>query len=247
MHRFFITPESVSENEILITGEDVKHIINVLRMKKSEEAVLCDGEGNDYYCTLEQFDKSFVKALIKQKQQNNAEPLIDVTLFQGIAKGDKMDFIIQKNVEMGVKTIVPVITSRTIVKLFDKKDIEAKVQRWQRIALEAAKQCGRGIIPIVKTPISLMKAYENSKNFELNIMPYEKEKSTSLREVITGKRPKSIAIYIGPEGGFSEEEASQALLCGLKCVTLGERILRTETCALVLMSILMYEMGDVKV
>lgn len=245
MPRFFIDSNLINENEITIQGEDVKHIINVLRMKKGEEAVLCDGKGIDYYCTLEHFDKTFVKAVIKRKEINNAESPVSISIFQGIAKGDKMDLIIQKAVELGVSEIIPIVTDRTVVKLNGKNDSELKQQRWQRIALEAAKQCGRGKVPKVYLPISIDEAFKNAKKFEMVLMAYEKERKTTLKKIIENKSPKTVAIYIGPEGGFSDEEASQALLHELNCVTLGNRILRTETCGLVLMSILMYEMGDV--
>ena len=245
MPRFFVEKENISENDITIVGEDVKHIKNVLRMKAGDEVTLCDGLGNDFSCVLNVFEKDFIEAKIIDKKKSEAESNLRITLYQGVAKGDKMDFIIQKNVEMGISRIVPVLTERTVVRFNDNKDREAKRQRWQRIATEASKQSGRGAITQVDMPMTFEQALKDSQGSEYVIVPYEKERDSSLKSTLLGKKFESVAVFIGPEGGFSEDEIEKAISSKATPVTLGKRILRTETCGLVMVSILMYEMGDI--
>lgn len=218
---------------------------NVLRLKPGENIILCDGYKNDYIVRVDRFQPDAVHTIIIETKENNTESPVSVTLFQGLPKSDKMDFIIQKGIELGVKKIVPVITERTIVRIDNKKDIENKLTRWRRIALEAAKQCNRGVIPDVSHPVSFAEALELSRDSMLSLIPYEKEMDKGLREYINNSLINSVSVMIGPEGGFSEKEVEKAISSGIKPVTLGPRILRAETAGLAVLSILMYELGDI--
>lgn len=248
MSRFFIKQTDITSNIINISGEDVNHIKNVLRLKCGNNIVLNDCTGNDYLVEIIKFEENCVSTRIINSYKSETEPQIDIILYQGLPKSDKMDLIIQKSIELGITKIVPVITERTIVKVEDKKSLENKVKRWQRIALEAAKQCNRGIIPQIEYPISYKRALELTKESELSFIPYEKESSNNLRKYMEQAKKdglKNISVIIGPEGGFTEKEVNEAVLVGVNPVTLGPRILRTETAGIAILSILMYELGDV--
>jgi 16S rRNA (uracil1498-N3)-methyltransferase len=245
MPRFFIDENNISEQHIYIRGDEARHIRNVLRMKPGDSIILCDGRGMDYISVIEGFEEGMVAALIKETKSSCSEPPIEVTLYQGLPKSDKMDFIIQKSVELGVCRIIPVITERTVVRFKDKKDMEKKKERWQRISHEAAKQCGRGIIPEVSFPVSYDDAVESARGAGLALIPYEKCMDSSLKECLHGSEERSAAVFIGPEGGFSDNEIKKAVSSGIKPVTLGNRILRTETAGLAVLIILMYEKGDI--
>jgi len=246
MPRFFVEKGNIFPDHIFITGEDVKHIRNVLRMKKGEEIVLCDGSGKDYIGIVEEFESDRIRAFVREVKKSRTEPSVEVTLFQGIPKSDRMDFIIQKSVELGVNQIIPVITERTIVRFNSQKDMDKKAGRWQKISLEAAKQCNRGIIPRVGSPLSFDDALKVCKEADLSIIPYEKHTGHGLKEYLYGNNAERICVFIGPEGGFSEEEMKKAVSSGIKLVTLGPRILRTETAAIAVLSIIIYEAGDIE-
>lgn len=245
MSRFFVNPDSVDRQSglITITGEDVKHIGNVLRASPGDALELSDGAGVDYVVVIEHISKDGIAAKIMSEKPNSTEPPVEITLFQGLPKADKMDLIIQKCIELGVNRIVPVVTDRTVVKL-DAKDAAAKTARWRRIALEAAKQCNRGIVPSVEEPVKLDKALKAAEGFDLKLLPYEQESHGSLRRHLQQYTAKRIAVFIGPEGGFSAEEVEKAVRGGFQSVTLGPRILRTETAGMAVISIIMYEIGD---
>jgi len=243
MPRFFVKPENILSDSIIIDGDDVKHIKNVLRLRCNDIITLCDGMGTDFTARIEKFESNLIYADIIDRRKNTTEPPIEVTLFQGVPKSDKMDLIVQKSVELGVTRIVPVITDRTVVVFRTEKDKESKAARWQRIAMEAAKQSNRGIIPIVDLPLNFKKALEYSKKVQLGIIPYEKENEKSLKRVLKGSGAKSIAVFIGPEGGFSQDEVDEAVSAGIISVTLGPRILRTETAGIAVLSAVMYEYG----
>lgn len=251
MSKFFINKSDISGGNINITGEDASHIKRVLRLKAGDNLTLCDGISMDYNCVIEKTDVNVVTLRIICSSFSNTEPKIDVTLYQGIPKSDKFDYIIQKNVELGVKSIVPVITERTIVKIENDSDGIKKAARWQKIAFEAAKQCNRGIIPKVELPILFNKALEKMSDFQLKIIPYEKENKNGLKSILNeyiintaGNNGLKAAIIIGPEGGFTEDEIREAKEKGAHSVTLGPRTLRTETAGVNVLSILMYELGD---
>lgn len=245
MPRFFVEQSNIYSNIINITGEDVNHIKKVLRLKCGDYITLCDGNGNDYLVEIEKFEAECVRTGIIRSEKSTTEPPIEVTLFQGLPKSDKMDFIIQKGVELGVGRIVPVITGRTVVRIENRQDAEKKSARWQRISLEAAKQCNRGVVPKVEIPQEYEKALTAAQSADLSVILYEKETKQGLRECIKKNDIKKISVIIGPEGGFMEDEIERAGFYGIKPVTLGPRILRTETAGIAVLSILMYELGDV--
>ena len=243
MHRFFAEPSAVNSESITITGDDVQHISRVLRLKCGDTVSVCDGRGTDYICTLADISKSEVRAQIKQKQKKKAESSLNITLYQGLPKGDKMDFIIQKCVELGVNKIVPVIMKRTVVK---PKNAILKAERWQRISAEAAKQSGRGIIPQILSPVSFGDAVLAVKESgALNILPYENEDKSALKALLKrNSKLTDINIIIGPEGGFDDEEIELSRNSNINTVTLGKRILRCETAPIAAVSAVMYELGD---
>ena len=239
MPRFFVKPEAVNGDQIEITGNDVNHIKNVLRMNVGEEISVSDGAGKDYFGKIEQMDKSAIFVHIENSWDSYVELPAKLYLFQGLPKADKMELIIQKAVELGVYAIVPVVMKRTIVKLDAKKEAK-KLTRWQQIAESAAKQSGRGLIPEVMAPVSFTEALNMASELEAAVLPYEKA-----RELVHSMRDKkSIGIFIGPEGGFDESEVEAAIAQGVYTMTLGRRILRTETAGLTALSILMFELDN---
>ena len=249
MPKFFIKTENLKENEeIWITGSDVNHIKNVLRKKVDDKINICNSDTQkNYECVIKNIEENKIVCKILDEVKSLAESNINITIFQGLPKSDKMELIIQKTTELGVKTIVPVITKRTVIKLKD-KDKQNKVDRWRNIAEVAAKQSGRDIIPTIENIINIadIKFDEFDKIFVL----YENEEKISLKDEIEqlkndNKEELNIGIVIGPEGGFAESEIEQLRLNqNVSVVTLGKRILRTETVALVVSGILMYELGD---
>lgn len=247
MYQFFIQPDSIKEEEIWIADpQDVNHIRNVLRMKKGEKvSFCCEAKGKEYICSIEEIESDIVKAAIIDINGESRELPVKITLFQGLPKSDKMELIIQKAVELGVAEIVPMATKRAVVKL-DAKKAAKKVQRWNEIAKSAAKQSKRGLIPEVKPVMSFKEAVEYGKSMDMLLIPYEDAKGIAhSREVVeTVKDKKSLGIYIGPEGGFPEEEVSLAMKAGAEPVTLGHRILRTETAGMTLLSILMFMLEE---
>ncbi|HEY9062290.1 MAG TPA: 16S rRNA (uracil(1498)-N(3))-methyltransferase [Pseudobacteroides sp.] len=245
MPRFFVKSENIENEKITISGEDFNHIKNVLRLRQGDSLIISDGNCWDYSVVIDSYAANYVTTTIVDSYKNTNESEIDITLFQGVPKSDKMDMIIQKSVEMGVKRIVPVITERTVVKINSEKDIKNKITRWQRIAIEASKQCNRGIMPIVEAPVTFRQSITEAKQADLNLIPYEKETGNKLKPVLKGGGAKTISVMIGPEGGFSNNEVDLAVENGCVPVTLGPRILRTETAGLLVLSIIMYELGDI--
>ena len=241
MPRFFVSPDAVKENEIEITGIDVNHIKNVLRMQVGESVEICDGKGTDYACVIKSLERDAVMLDIKDSSPSSAELKQRLYLFQGLPKSDKMELIIQKAVELGVYEIIPTVTSRCIVKIDAKKE-DKKIARWQQIAEAAAKQSGRGIIPKIKTPLSFKEALEYADSIDTVLVPYEKaEGIESTRAILSEAKDKSsVAVFIGPEGGFDQKEIELAQEKGAKAITLGKRILRTETAGLCILSVLMF-------
>ncbi len=248
MHRFFIDTHQINfiQNRIIIENEDVKHISRVLRLKEKDKVEICDGKNTEYICEIQSVDKNSVSLSIIGKEQSFKEPPIKTVLYQGSPKGDKMNLIIQKTVELGITEIIPVKMKRTIVQFGD-KDKQKKVDRWQRVALEAAKQSKRGIVPTVHFPLNFDQALEHSKKNQLNIMPYENENKKGFRTVMESLNKDNIdkiGIWIGPEGGLAEEEVAKAINNRVHLITLGPRILRTETAGFITLSLIMYELGD---
>lgn len=244
MSRFFVDKNNITGDTINITGDDVKHIKRVLRLKPGDIITVSDGCGTDYRVKIQKIGEDRIITDIMSSVPNNTESNLDITLYQGLPKSDKMDFIVQKSVELGVKRIVPVLTERTIVKIGNPKDVHNKVARWQRISLEAAKQCNRGAIPQVDAPVDFDKALKMAAGAELGLIPYEGENETRLGDQLK-RGIRSVAVMIGPEGGFSEKEVHKATESGIRPVTLGPRILRTETAGIVVLSIIGHELGDI--
>lgn len=245
MPRFFVDACDTKGKSITITGEDVNHIKNVLRLKIGDEITINDKEQTDYVCNISSFDDGVVVADIVDVLKNAAELPVKIVLFQGLPKLDKLEFIIQKAVELGVAEVVPVVTKRSIVKVDAKKE-EKKLARYQAIATSAAKQSGRGVIPEVKPFMSYKEAIKYASSLDMTIIPYEEAKGVEYsKEVIKSiKGKESLGIFIGPEGGFAKEEVDLALENGASAITLGHRILRTETAGLTTLSIIMFELEE---
>ncbi len=245
MYRFFVDKNNIFEDKIAVEGPDVNHIKNVLRMKIGETVLLSDGEDREYICEISEIEEDRVLARIVDIEGPSRELSIKVTLFQGLPKGDKMETVIQKMVELGGYSIVPVATKRSIVKL-DAKKAKAKVARWNAISESAAKQSKRGIVPEVLDVMTFGEAINIAKDFDKILIPYEEAENMSYtRQVVDSIKPgDSVAVFIGPEGGFAPEEVEKAIDAGAKSITLGRRILRTETAGMALMSVLMYSMEE---
>ncbi|MDD6276679.1 MAG: 16S rRNA (uracil(1498)-N(3))-methyltransferase [Clostridia bacterium] len=241
MYHFFVSPEQISKTEAVITGSDVNHIVNVLRMKIGEKIVVSDKNGASYCCEISEMSKSAVTARILDGQVSDSELPVKITLFQGLPKSDKMELIIQKAVELGAYRIVPVEMARCVVKLDGKKKA-AKAARWQTIAESAAKQSGRGIIPEVGAVMSLSDALEEARKLDMFFVPYECADSVKkFKEKLDCIQPgMSVGIFIGPEGGYEESEIEKAKVAGGEIVSLGKRILRTETAGIAALSVCMF-------
>ncbi len=243
MYQFFVDPSAINGHEIFIAGRDFNHIKNVLRMKPGETVNISDGISNrEYRCHIDSFSDDRVLLKLDFIKEADVELPVSVTLFQGLPKSDKMDLIIEKCTELGVSGIVPVSTERSVVK-YDEKKAEKRREHWQGKAEAAAKQSKRAVIPEVHGIVSMEEALEICEGYEIKLIPYElAEDFQKTRDIITGiKKDSRVAVFIGPEGGFSEGEIALSGNKGIVPVTLGKRILRTETAALVVLSWLIYE------
>ena len=251
MSKFFVKTEQINNNDIVIIGDDVNHIINVLRMKKTDKVQICNQDtGDNYNAEIVNYSKNEVECKIISKINETTESNVHITLFQGIPKFEKMELIIQKNTEVGIKSIVPVIMERTVVKL-DEKIASKKLERWQKIAESAAKQSGRNTIPQVKNIHTIKDLINIKDEYDAIIVCYENEKTNSLKkelksikEMLKAKSEIKIAVVIGPEGGLEEKDVEELQQNGAKIVTLGNIILRTETVALNILSVIMYEFSE---
>ena len=243
MSNFFIDSGNIDGENAYVTGNDVNHIKNVLRMKENDEIKLSTGDGLLYTAVISEFLPDRIVCRIIDCEGGKSELPARIILFQGLPKKDKMELIIQKAVELGVSEVVPVMMKRTIVKLEDNKKEQKKLERWRTISLTAAKQSGRAIVPEVSDFITFNEAVKRAKGLEYNLIPYENEKGMDkARELIKEvKNKKSIGIFIGPEGGISEDELELAINAGAKPISLGNRILRTETAGLALVSVIAFE------
>ena len=243
MSNFFIDSGNIDGENAYVTGSDVNHIKNVLRMKERDEIKLSAGDGLLYTATISGFLPDRIVCRIIDCEGGKSELPAKIVLFQGLPKKDKMELIIQKAVELGVSEVVPVMMKRTIVKLEDNKKEQKKLERWRTISLTAAKQSGRDIVPEVSDFITFNEAVKRAQSLEYNLIPYENEKGMDkARELIKEvKNKNSIGIFIGPEGGISEDELELAINAGAKPISLGNRILRTETAGLALISVIAFE------
>lgn len=243
MHKFFTPKELFYENEARILGEDVKHIYRVLRLEEGEKVVINNLQGEEFLGRIAEITKTEVKVVIDEKLEVNNESPLEVYLFQGLPKAAKMDLIVQKGTELGFKEITPIITERVDVKL---KGEFKKLDRLERIALEASKQSKRTFIPKINSPISFKELEEELKLMDLVVVPYENAENFGVKALVKNidKSIKKLGIIVGPEGGFEEEEINKLKDNGAYIVTLGPRILRTETAGFVCGSLLQYELGD---
>lgn len=247
MQRFFVEPHQIDEaaHQIHIVGTDVNHMSNVLRMKQGEEVWISDGGKKEYRCAIEAFSADEVLLHIIYAQEPDYELSSRIYLFQGLPKADKMELIIQKAVELGAYEIIPVETKRCVVKL-DGKKAAKKVDRWQQIAESAAKQSKRMLIPNVHQVLSFKEALKYAESMDIRLIPYELAKGMQeTKEILAAiELGQSIGIFIGPEGGFEEKEVEAAISEGAKPITLGKRILRTETAGLAILSVLMFQLEN---
>lgn len=244
MARFFVSPDQVKSGYITISGPDVRHITRVLRMGAGDIITVLDGAGRAYEARIENASWDQVRCEVLEQGQAGGEPPVRLTLVQGIAKGDKMDMVVQKCTELGVTSIIPVVCQYSVVKMTAKKAADRR-DRWQRIAVEAAKQCRRSVVPRVTTPTTWLEALEDIPERAVALMPYEGETEQKIRDLLRKlNAPTEIFIFIGPEGGIHPEELEQARWRGVIPVTLGPRILRTETAGLAASAMVLYEWGD---
>lgn len=246
MHRFFVDRDNIGEKTISIVGDDYNHIKNVLRLNIGDQVSICDGNERDYIGIIKSFGEDYVDLDIVKSFRSEGESHLYLKIYQGLPKGDKMELIIQKCTEIGVSEIVPISTARSIVKLKDKKKIDKKLSRWSKIAESASKQSKRGKVPKIDRVISLREALDELDD-ELAIVLYEAEDMKSFKSVLKSFEGKKVSLFIGPEGGFGEEEIEDIRERGVEVVSLGKRILRTETAGMVSSSIVMYELGDLGV
>ncbi|MEA4828028.1 MAG: 16S rRNA (uracil(1498)-N(3))-methyltransferase [Clostridium sp.] len=246
MHKFFVNIDKIYDNKAIIEGDDVKHIYKVLRLKEGETVNVNNCNGEEFLGTIESISKTKVEVKLSNKLEINNESPIDIYLYQGLPKSTKMDLIVQKCTELGVKEITPVITERVISALGDIKKDNKKVERWNRIAFEACKQSKRTLIPNINDSIDFIELLDNLKEMDLIVVAYENAENYGIKQMVRdiNKQVKKIAVIIGPEGGFEEEEILSLKNLGAYIVTLGPRILRTETAGFTCVSLLMYELGD---
>jgi len=252
MNRFYVRNSQIEGKFVFIEGTDVNHMKNVLRLMPGDHIEVSDGEGVLYTCAVAAYQKGIAQAEILSSRLSDTELGARLILFQGLPKKDKMDLIVEKAVELGASTVYPVETARSVEQVHDPARAEKKLDRWQRIAESAAKQSKRGVIPEVHAICSFGEMLQEVEKLDICLIPYElaedmKETDRVIlrcREIVKKKPNASIGIVIGPEGGFEEEEVRKAAAAGAVPVTLGRRILRTETAGLAALSILMYELED---
>ena len=245
MDRFFTPKNNINleQNTCIIEGEDVKHISRVLRSRENDKLEVCDMDNNEYICEIKEINKDNILLDIIEKVNIKRESNLKVKLYQGMPKGTKMELILQKLTEIGVDEIVLVQAKRSVTKIDNKKE-DKKIERWERIIYEAAKQSKRGKIPKLTGVLTFKEALADMQNNDLNLCPYENERTISIKEAIKDSSANTIGIFVGPEGGFEEEEVEKIQEIDGKVVSLGPRILRTETASVVASSIVLYELSD---
>ena len=245
MHRFFTTPENITDENVILRGTDVAHIRTVLRLKGGDRIQVLDGRGNCYTVILRTVGRDRIESTISLKEDaSNCESPLRICLGQGIVKGTGFDGIVRKSVELGVDKIVPISANRSIAKL-SQEDSERKINRWCRISREASKQCGRSSIPIIgPKPATVKEFCFNNQELDLKIIFWEEERSLRIKDLLHKNKLNSVAILIGPEGGFSSKEVEISRKYGFQSVSLGPRLLRTDTAPLAAISILQNRWGD---
>jgi 16S rRNA (uracil1498-N3)-methyltransferase len=240
MQRYFVEPNAIGSDLVTITGDDVKHIVRVMRMEAGDEVIVCDGRGQAYRVELTDLGDKAVIGRIVEPLHDEVESKVKITLAQGLPKGDKMELIVQKGTEVGISAFIPLDMKRCIVQYDHKKEAKRR-ERWEKIAKEAAEQAHRTIIPEVTEGKTFKQWMLTLNEYDLVIVPYEAEKAKGIREVL-GSHPnvENICVLIGPEGGIASEEIDTALAAGAIPVTLGPRIMRTETAGLVAATCVLY-------
>ncbi len=244
MRRFYCNADNIKDDRVYFDRGESKHISKVLRLEKGEELIVSTGDGLDRYCTLITSGEECTAEIIKTVKNEN-EPETEIILFQSVIKNEKMDFLVQKVTELGITKIVPIITERTVVKIEDTKKEEKKQERWQKIALEACKQCGRSRIPEVLKAVKLKDAVKYFNECSEKIVCYEEEKTQSIMETV--KKTECLGYFIGPEGGITEDEHKFLKEQGFISVSLGKRILRAETAAIATGAVVLALMGEMNV
>jgi len=241
MQRYFVSPEQMTDTTVCIEGEDVHHLVRVMRCKPGDRIICSNGCGRDVLAVIAAIQESSVTANIIQELEEHRELPVEVTVAQGLPKGDKMDWVVQKCTEMGVRRIIPFTSSRTVVLLNEEKGARRR-NRWQKIAKEAAEQAQRSVIPVIEPPVSWLQLLALEEQFDAALLAYEGEGTISLKRALEPTKPGSrILLVIGPEGGFDQSEVEQAVAQGMIPISLGKRILRTETAALYALAAISYE------
>ena len=243
MHRFFVTAESLHEKHVILTGSQAHQICDVLRMKSGDKIIVLDNTGYEYTVVLSKVGRQEVPGQVVDRKKCEAEPKTRITLYQSLLARDKFELVLQKCTEVGVVRFVPVVTQRCIVRLADTVTVK-KMSRWQSIITEAAEQSGRGRIPQIEDAVNFSDAVAGLDRFDCRLIGSLEANEPGLREIIrTGNtEPIEIALFIGPEGGFSKEEITLARSKGAVSFSLGKRVLRTETAAVVASALILYEL-----
>ena len=242
MTRFFVEPEQLQPDFLVLTGENAQHA-KVLRLQVNEEVLVCDGQGRECLCTVSDVSPGQISLVVKHRRESETEAAVRVSVYMAFAKGEKLEHVIQKATELGAFEIVAFPSSRCVSRP-DDKSLKKKLERWQKIAQSAAQQSGRGRIPQVLTLPSYQAALERSGGADLGLLFYENEQSTTLKMALSKKPYRTVSILTGPEGGLEESEVAQAAEAGLQVCTLGRRILRCETAPLCALSAIMYDAGE---
>ena len=242
MTRFFVTPEELMPEFLVLTGENAQHA-KVLRLKNGEEVLVCDGQGRECLCTISDVSPGQVSLVVKKRMESETEARVRASVYMAFSKGDKLEHVIQKATELGAYEIVAFPSARCVSRP-DDKSLKKKLERWQKIADSAAEQSGRGRIPEVLTLGSYKEALSRAAEAEKAILFYENERATTLRMALEAGNYSSVSLMTGPEGGLEEKEVAQAIEAGLQVCTLGRRILRCETAPLCALSAVMYASGE---
>ncbi|KJS80389.1 MAG: hypothetical protein JM58_18855 [Peptococcaceae bacterium BICA1-8] len=244
MRRFFVSTEDIKGEEVQIKDSDAHHLTQVLRLKEGEKVIVFDGTGLEYEIIIKNIASGLVSGEIQGITSSTRDSLIDVTLVQGIPKGDKMELIIQKCTELGIAKIIPVLTERTVVKLDDEKKGKRR-EKWQKIAQEASKQCKRATVPQIGEICTWEKYLTETSNKEPILVLWENETTRGIKSYLQeNKDLKQLTLVVGPEGGLAQQEVDKLLAMGAQTVSLGQRILRTETAGLAALVMVLYELGD---
>ena len=243
MSRFYVPKESVKGNKIFVYGKEAHHILDVMRLKKSDSVVTFDGTGKEYVGVIKEVGRDSLVVEVAETRESNSGLKIAVTLIQAIPKKEKMDYIVEKATELGVSAVIPVIAGRTIVN-WDEKKKEAHAQRWCKISREASKQCGRSDIPDVSSVKDLKSAVKDTENHDLKLIAALSDGAISLKDALKDFEGKRITIAIGPEGDFTPDEIKLAKSLGFKVVNLGQRVLKSDTAGLAMLAVLNYEFSN---